>query len=73
MLRELAERSAEIYHQSRLVAADPRFPDLGLTDAAILMAARAQCLVLTADLALYLELQARGIDAINFNHVRFYV
>src|SRR5579863_4391858 len=33
LLRELAERLAEIYHESRLVAADPRFPDLGPTDA----------------------------------------
>jgi hypothetical protein len=55
-----------------LIAADPRFPDLGLTDAAILMAARGKCLVLTADLELHLALQARGIDAINFNHIRFH-
>jgi hypothetical protein len=41
---------------------------LGLAEAAIAMASERQFLVLTADLDLYVALQSRGIDALDFNH-----
>ncbi len=68
----LAERSKEVYQASELVMTDRAFGRLGLTDAAILMAAASGCLVLTADLDLHVELAGRGLDAINFNHIRTY-
>jgi hypothetical protein len=51
------------------VVADPIFMRLGLTDAAITRVCSRGILVLTADVALHLELQRRGLDAINFNHL----
>jgi hypothetical protein len=70
ILHRLAERSQEVYLASELVIADRAFPRLGLTDAAILMAAATGCLVLTADLNLHTELTGRGLFTINFNHIR---
>jgi hypothetical protein len=70
ILRGLTEKSHEVFEASKLVMADRAFARLGLTDAAILIAAASGCLVLTADLALHVELAARGIGAINFNHIR---
>jgi rRNA-processing protein FCF1 len=46
------------------------FQRLGLADSSILLLARQDFLVLTDDLPLYLALLRRGIDAINFHHVR---
>jgi hypothetical protein len=43
------------------VVADSAFTRLGLTDAAILMAAASGCLVLMADLNLHVELAGRGL------------
>jgi len=50
--------------------ADPAFNRLGLTAAAVLIAAASGCLVLTADLDLHVELAGRGLGTINFNHIR---
>ena len=63
----VAERMVELYEPSKLVVSDPCFIQLGLTDAAI---ARQRLLVLTVDLDLYLLLEQRGVDVINFNHIR---
>lgn len=46
------------------------FRRLGLTDAGILLLTRKEWTVLTDDLPLYLALQVRGLDAINFHHLR---
>jgi hypothetical protein len=43
---------------------------LGLTDAAIAMLQSRKLLVLTVDLNLWLALQRRGVDAVDFNHLR---
>ena len=59
---------AEIYRESRLLANDPAFPQLGLADTAILQAAVAEVTVLTADHQLYGNLIKRGSGAINIWH-----
>ena len=46
------------------------FPRFGLTDTAILRAARREYLVLTDDFRLAQYLGSRNIDVINFNHLR---
>jgi hypothetical protein len=66
----IVERVEEFYDPSRELAADPIFERLGLADAAIARVCSRGILVLTADLDLQLELQRRGADALNFNHVR---
>jgi hypothetical protein len=66
----MVEEMDEFYDESRAVVADTAFMRLGLTDAAIAMLGRRNLLVLTADLQLWLTLQQRGVDAVNFNHLR---
>lgn len=46
------------------------FLDFGLTDCAILDLPPGRYLVLSVDAALVIALQRRGVDAINFNHLR---
>lgn len=60
----------EFCDTSREVVSDRSFPRLGLTDAAITLISRYNYLVLTDDLTLKITLQQRGVDAINFNHIR---
>jgi len=66
----LVEEMDEFYDESRAVVADAAFMRLGLTDAAISMLCRRNLLVLTVDLGLWDTLQRRGVDAVNFNHLR---
>jgi uncharacterized protein YacL len=55
---------------SREAAADGTFEALGLTDAAIVSAARVhKGAVLTSDLNLYLALCRDGLPAVNFAHL----
>jgi hypothetical protein len=68
--KALVEQMDEFYDESRAVVADASFMPLGLTDAAIAMLSRRNLLVLTLDLDLWLTLQRRGVDAVNFNHLR---
>jgi len=68
--KALVEQMDEFYDTSRAVVADAAFMRLGLTDAAIAMLERRKLLVLTGDLDLWLTLQQRGVDAVNFNHLR---
>lgn len=63
----------EAHRESRHVVAAPTFLRLGLTDAAIIEAATPTDLVMTADLALYLELERLGRRVVNFNHIRMLV
>jgi predicted nucleic acid-binding protein len=68
--KALVEEMDEFYDESRAVVADAAFMRLGLTDAAIAMLQRRNLLVLTVDLDLWDTLLRRGMDAVNFNHVR---
>jgi hypothetical protein len=68
--RSLVQEIEEHYDESRAVVGDAVFERLGLADAAIATVCSRGILVLTADLDLHLALQFRGIDALNFNHVR---
>jgi len=60
----------EIYDQSDRIVEERCFPSFGLTDTAISKLGRKNFLVLTDDFRLYAMLLNRGVDAINFNHVR---
>jgi hypothetical protein len=64
------EECREHYDESRLVVNESCFRRLGLTDAAIATLARHNYLFLTDDFGLYSTLTGRGVDAINFNHLR---
>jgi predicted nucleic acid-binding protein len=66
----LVEQMDEFYDESRSVVVDAAFMPLGLTDAAIALLQRRNLLVLTVDLDLWMTLQRRGVDAVNFNHLR---
>jgi hypothetical protein len=59
----------ERYCHSRTAASDRNYRTLGLTDAGILTVCHG-LLVLTDDLPLYSVLLNRGMDAINFTHIR---
>lgn len=63
-------RTREHFVLSAKLSIDRVFPRLGLTDTAILDEAGHGRLLLTDDLDLYVEAQIRGLDAMNFNHVR---
>ena len=60
----------EHYGPSAYLATTPSFNRFGLTDSGIAELVRGKYLVLTDDFALFGYLQNRGIDAINFNHIR---
>ena len=60
----------EVYARSDELATTGAFHRLGLTDAAVVEAARLPCVVLTDDFALAGYLQAAGLRVINFNHLR---
>jgi len=57
---------------SREVAEQEQFPRFGLTDLGILKIATRRFLVLTDDFRLSQFLAAKGIDVVNFNHLRPY-
>jgi rRNA-processing protein FCF1 len=65
-LKELDEH----YTPSQELGDEKAFPKFGLTDTAILQAARGEYLVLTDDFRLTQYLIAQNIDVINFNHLR---
>jgi hypothetical protein len=60
----------EIYVASRIAAAEPEFPRLGLTDAVLLSDDLGAYPLVTADLDLYLAASKRGRNALNFHHLR---
>jgi hypothetical protein len=70
LFKVLVETIEESYDTSRLLVSDPAFKRLGLTDAAIATVCSRGVLVLTADAQLHFALQARDIDALNFNRIR---
>ena len=57
-------------HSAKLVVADSAFGRMGFADAAVALASESPVLVLTDDLALSVALTQRGVDTINFNHLR---
>jgi hypothetical protein len=69
VMKDFVEIMEELHEPSRVVVQDRAFHRLGITDAAI-SSACAGLLVLTDDFDLYDSLGRRGIDAINFNHLR---
>jgi rRNA-processing protein FCF1 len=60
----------ECFVPSREAVEDAEFSRLGLTDATILSCPTQDLTVLTDDVHLYLALQRRGVEVINFNHLR---
>jgi hypothetical protein len=70
VFRRFVEEVEEHWDASREIVTDPIFTRLGLTDAAIARVCSQGVLVLTADSGLQLALQDRGLDAVNFNHIR---
>jgi hypothetical protein len=60
----------ERYVPSREAVEAAEFSRLGLTDASILSCPTQDLTVLTDDIHLYLALQRKGAEVINFNHLR---
>lgn len=60
----------EYYIESGKAAKQSDFIRMGLTDAGIFELAKDQYLVLTDDFRLSQSLQKKGVDVINFNHIR---
>jgi hypothetical protein len=60
----------EQYVKSSDAVQQPEFMWLGITDSAVLLAARNDVLVATGDLKLYRELLKREASAVNFTHIR---
>jgi hypothetical protein len=60
----------EEYVQSLAASEQASFNKFGLTDSVIVHLANRDCLILTDDFPLYSYLQKKGIDVLNFNHLR---
>jgi len=60
----------EHYVTSREAVEAAEFSRLGLTDAAILSCPTQDLTVLTDDIHLYLALERKGVEVINFHHLR---
>lgn len=67
------QRFREHFTPSSELAQEPCFPRFGLTDAGIVQSAQGKFLVLTDDFDLAGYLEQRGIDVVNFNHLRTYL
>jgi hypothetical protein len=65
-----AEAFDERYVRSLDAVSIHEFQRLGVTDSSVLFLAKEKLLVLTEDVHLYLALSHRGIEVLNFNHVR---
>jgi len=70
LLSTIIDVLEERFITSADATADRAFLRLGLTDAAILRLADSPYPVLTTDFDLWRHLSDRGIDALNFNHIR---
>ncbi len=70
LFQSLVERLEEQYDTARDLVETEFFQSFGLTDASIAAVSGKGVLILTADVRLQLALQAKGFDALNFNHVR---
>jgi len=72
IFRRIVEGVEERFEPSKDLCGREEFLRLGLADTAISATAPGQFLVLTDEFALYGSLQKRGVDAVNFNHLRQY-
>lgn len=74
LVRELFKSTIEIveekYDTAKRLVQHPLFGRFGLADASVAAVCERKVVVLTADVQLQVALQALGLDAINFNHVR---
>lgn len=61
----------ERFVPARCLLRDDQASWLGLADMGILEAASRGCTVVTDDLPLYNQLRSRGLQALNFTHLRF--
>jgi hypothetical protein len=69
-LANIVNRSDEQCIGSRDAMGDPRYLELGLTDAVLLMLARQGARLLTADLGLHQAALKARLDTTNYNHIR---
>jgi hypothetical protein len=69
-LASLVEVIDERYITSRLITSHSSFARLGITDAGLVLLSADGPLLLTDDWPLYETVARRGVDVINFNHVR---
>ena len=70
-LAAFAQSSREIFSLATEIVSTPVYFKLGITDAALCMAASQHPLVLlTADLPLYQYASGLRLEAVNFNHIR---
>ena len=66
MIKQLAEQNISAI----AIASAPGFVRFGIADTAIRLIAPGRYLVLTEEVALYADLSAKGVDVVNFSHVR---
>ena len=69
MLGSLIQERDERFIVSKYAAAEETFVRLGLTDAALLIAAREYGYLISADNDLYLAASSEGVEAFNFAHL----
>jgi rRNA-processing protein FCF1 len=65
-----AEKLDERYVRSLDAITIREFPRLGVTDSSVIFMAQKKSLILTEDVHLYRALLQRGVEALNFNHIR---
>jgi hypothetical protein len=70
LLKSTVEAVQERYDQARHLVRHPLFERFGLGDASVAAVRERNVVALTADVQLHTELACRGLDALNFNHVR---
>src|SRR5205823_5758694 len=70
LLKRLIENADEHFDAAKGLVAHTMFQRLGLADAGIAATQSTGVLILTVDLDLYLALQERGIESLNFHHLR---
>lgn len=70
VFRAAIERLGEEFKDAKGISKRQEFLRLGITDTAISVIAPGRYLVLTDEVALFGVLHQKGIDAINFNHLR---
>jgi hypothetical protein len=70
MLKSRIELMDERFLEACHITAHGSFARLGITDAAIVLLSNHGPLILTDDFDLYIDIENRGFDVINFNHLR---
>ena len=63
----------ERYEPAVSLSRNPEFSRFGITDCAIVHHARGDLLVLTDDFRLSQYLQHKGVEVLNFNHLRYHL